>query len=236
MKKVILGSLVAMMAVSAANAEIASVEYVGGKTGDIAELTTTAKSNLTAAVNELNTGVKAAATKTELSEGLGTKQDTISDLATIRSGATAGSTALQQAAIVNAAPSAELREKVAPSFDYTTKLIDEANTSIGDLDAALGDLEDTVAANKTAADEGIQDAKDAAAKALTDAKDYADGLAGNYDAAGSAATAKSEAIAAAAADATTKADAAKDAAIAADRKSTRLNSSHHQVSRMPSSA
>ena len=187
MKKVILGSLVAMMAVSAANAEIASVEYVGGKTGDIAELTTTAKSNLTAAVNELNTGVKAAATKTELSEGLATKQATITDLADIRSGAAAGATALQQAAIVNDEPLADMADKVAPSYARTSFLIDEAYSSIGDLDAELVVLEGTVAANKTAADKGIKEAKDAAANALTDAKAYADGV---------AATAKSEAIAA----------------------------------------
>ena len=43
----------------------------------------------------------------------------------------------------------------------------------------------------------------AAAQALIDAKAYADGLAGNYDAAGAAATAKSEAIAKAAEDAAT---------------------------------
>ena len=50
-------SFVAIMAVSAANAEIASVSYtdkaITEKTGDISTLATTAKSNLTAAVNEL---------------------------------------------------------------------------------------------------------------------------------------------------------------------------------------
>lgn len=57
MKKMFAASLVAIMAVSAANAEIASVSYVDREittaTGDLDTLATTAKSNLTAAVNEL---------------------------------------------------------------------------------------------------------------------------------------------------------------------------------------
>ena len=49
MKKIILCSLVAMMAVTAANAEIASVEYVG----NTAELKTEKKDDFTVAINEL---------------------------------------------------------------------------------------------------------------------------------------------------------------------------------------
>ena len=60
---------------------------------------------------------------------------------------------------------------------------------------------------------GNYDANGAAAQALVDAKAYADGLAGNYEVAGAAAsaaaTAKSEAVSAAATDATTKANAAE---------------------------
>jgi molybdopterin converting factor small subunit len=52
----------------------------------------------------------------------------------------------------------------------------------------------------------------AAGGALEAAQDYADGLAINYDAAGSAATAYSDAVSAAASDATTKANAAQSAA------------------------
>ena len=48
MKKILTASLVAMMAVTAANAEIASVEYVGEKTGFVSE-----NGNLTTAVNTL---------------------------------------------------------------------------------------------------------------------------------------------------------------------------------------
>ena len=60
---------------------------------------------------------------------------------------------------------------------------------------------------------GNYDASGSAAQALIDAKAYADGLAGNYEVAGAAATAaataKTEAVTAAATDATTKANAAE---------------------------
>lgn len=56
MKKLLTVSLVAIMAVSAANAEIASTTYVTDRTGDIATLTTTA-TNLTGAVNELKAAI-----------------------------------------------------------------------------------------------------------------------------------------------------------------------------------
>ena len=56
---------------------------------------------------------------------------------------------------------------------------------------------------------GNYDAAGAAAQALADAKTYANGLAGNYEVAGAAATAKTEAVTAAATDATTKANAAE---------------------------
>lgn len=88
MKKMFAASLVAIMAVSAANAEIASVSYtnkaITEKTGDITTLTTTAKSNLTAAVNELagkitETGSDATdaidAAKTELQSSIDAVDD-----------------------------------------------------------------------------------------------------------------------------------------------------------------
>ena len=100
-------------------------EQMEGKTGDITTLTTTAKSNLTAAVNELNTGVQAAATKTALEQGLATKQDTIGDLATIRSGAAAGATALQQNAIVTVAPSEAEQQTKAASYSLMVDTIND---------------------------------------------------------------------------------------------------------------
>ena len=173
MKKILAVSLCAIMAVSAARADIASVEYVEKQTGVLTNLTTTAKGNLVGAINEVAGKANAAATQTAFNElkstvdglttgdnsvggqiddkiselnkpdtavakqfvtavseesgivsvsrraleaadiptieqsqvnGLTTalsgKQATISDLATIRSGAAAGATALQKADIV----------------------------------------------------------------------------------------------------------------------------------------
>ena len=62
MKKLLTVSLIAMMAVSAARADIASTGFVTDKTGDIATLSTTNKSSLTAAVNEV-AGIAGAAAK-----------------------------------------------------------------------------------------------------------------------------------------------------------------------------
>ena len=53
MKKLLGISLVAIMSVSAANAEIASKAYVDTQTGQLSTLTTTAKGNLVAAINEV---------------------------------------------------------------------------------------------------------------------------------------------------------------------------------------
>ena len=55
------------------------------------------------------------ATSEQLTQGLATKQDTISDLATIRSGAAAGATAVQPAAI------ADMETQTHASATYATK-------------------------------------------------------------------------------------------------------------------
>ena len=60
MKKILTASLVAVMAVTAANADIASVEYVGEKTGFVAE-----NGNLTTAVNALAGRVSTEEGKTD---------------------------------------------------------------------------------------------------------------------------------------------------------------------------
>lgn len=57
MKKILTVSLVAMMAVSAARAEIASKAYVDQQDGQLSQLTTTAKNNLVAAINEVDADV-----------------------------------------------------------------------------------------------------------------------------------------------------------------------------------
>lgn len=60
------------------------------------------------------------ATKTEVNTGLATKQDTISDLATIRSGAAAGATAVQPADLNAYATDAELAAGLATKQDVLT--------------------------------------------------------------------------------------------------------------------
>ena len=61
MKKILTVSLFAMMAVSAANADIASTDYVGKQitatAGTLTDLKTTAKGNLVAAINEVDANV-----------------------------------------------------------------------------------------------------------------------------------------------------------------------------------
>ena len=57
MKKILTVSLFAMLAVSAANADIASTAYVEGQTGTLTNLTTTAKGNLVAAINEVDANI-----------------------------------------------------------------------------------------------------------------------------------------------------------------------------------
>ena len=68
MKKILGVSLVALMAVSTARADIASTAYVNAKTGDLGELTTSAKTNLVAAINSINTTAGGAVVAAQGSE------------------------------------------------------------------------------------------------------------------------------------------------------------------------
>ena len=72
MKKIITASIVAIMAVTAAHADIASTTYVDSRTGDPTSLTTTAK-NLTGAVNEL-AGKLSSGNLTIAKDAVGTDQ------------------------------------------------------------------------------------------------------------------------------------------------------------------
>ena len=76
MKKILTVSLFAMMAVSAANAEIASTDYVGKQitatAGTLSNLTTTERTNLVGAINELKDGM------TTMDDGYGTVIDELS--------------------------------------------------------------------------------------------------------------------------------------------------------------
>ena len=78
MKKILAVSLCAIMAVSAARADIASVEYVEGQTGVLTNLTTTAKGNLVGAINEVADKANAAATQAAFNE----LKSTVDDLTT----------------------------------------------------------------------------------------------------------------------------------------------------------
>lgn len=71
---------------------------------NIAQIATNANNiaNLQTTKLDATTAASTYATKTELTDGLATKQDTISDLTTIRSGAAAGATALQASDVDNA--------------------------------------------------------------------------------------------------------------------------------------
>ncbi len=75
MKKILTVSLFAMMAVSAANADIASTEYVGKQitatAGTLGNLDTTEKTNLVGAINEVNANISSISTDTgKLTSGL----------------------------------------------------------------------------------------------------------------------------------------------------------------------
>ncbi len=97
MKKLLTVSLVAVMAVSAAHADIASTKYVTDRTGELETLSTTAKNNLVAAINEVAgvaTGASGALDDYALKADLGTAAyKAEGDFATAEQGAKADSTA-----------------------------------------------------------------------------------------------------------------------------------------------
>lgn len=210
MKKILTVSLFAMMAVSAANADIASTKYVTDRTGTTANLTTTAK-ELTGAVNEL---------KTKLDTVAGTGEGSVSDqidsaLAnyTDTAGMNSAIDAAKEAAITAAANDAkkyideteleasqnaqnqtlntaidakqtkalvtsveeESSDTTYPSAKavYTFGNSIRAEVSEGNA-LAINNLTQTINANKTAADAGINEAKQAAAAADSKAQGAVD--------------------------------------------------------------
>ena len=108
-----------MMAVTAANAEIASVEYVG----NTADLNTTVKDDFTGAINEL----------------VEKKQDKINNLDEIKSGAALGATSFQAANVAKADDQVDDDEKFVPTVARAQKMIDDSQTS---LTGIIGDTED----------------------------------------------------------------------------------------------
>ena len=84
--------------------------------GDLTSLTTTTKTSLVSSVNELQ----------------GSKQATISDLSTIRSGASAGATALQPNTSITGATKCKI------TYDSKGLVTAGADLSAGDITTALG--------------------------------------------------------------------------------------------------
>ena len=140
-------------------------------------------------LNELSAALKDNADIVDLlTNSIGTKQDKIDDLETIRSGAAAGATALDEA------------KSYVDGMGYaTTAQVDIKQDAIEDLQI----IREGAAAGATALDEaksyvddkvdGKFDAVGSATTAEQNAKDYADSLASNYDAYGSAAQALADA-------------------------------------------
>lgn len=192
MKKIFTVSLVAIMAATAANADIASTKYVTDRTGTTANLTTTAK-ELTGAVNELKTkldtvagdsttsvGEQITAAKTELQGKIDDVAGDLADYEAANDKALEDGLALKEdkANKVTSFSDTNASDTTYPSTSavkgYVSTSVSAVNTDLEATQEALGALTTTVTNNKTAADTGIQEAKDAAADALTDAKAYAD--------------------------------------------------------------
>ncbi len=157
MKKILTVSLVAMMAVSAARADIASTQYVTSKIG-------AAQSTLEGSINTVSQAVTAEETRAKAAEaGL---QGAIDAINNSESGIGA--------------------ETLADAKAYTDEKIEAEVAARG---SAISKKSNEITAAYEMAD----------ATTLQSAKSYADGLATNYDAAGSAAAAQSAAEATAAA-------------------------------------
>lgn len=162
MKKILGISLVAMMAVTAANADIASKAYVNQQdTAAIATAGTNADTKISTAIGTLGTrevgGQQVAYpnVKTYVDE----------KVAAAESVATGGISGLD-------------------ATETQTGAADNGwlNLSITEADGVITDISGSITADK-------YDAYGAAATAEQNAKDYADGLAGNYEASGAAAAA-----------------------------------------------
>ena len=225
MKKILTVSLFAMMAVSAANAEIASTTYVTDRTGTVsftADGATKGKTNLTEAIaavdaqlqstsntltgditgsiNELERDITAMDTAYKAADtALDNRVDTLeSDNTTNKSNITSLQTAVNN---LNTGTNSVSSQITAALDDYSTTT--EMNTAIA------GNAVNTVVsgtANGTIAVDG----EDVAVKGLGSAAYTAST---DYDAAGSAATAQTAAIAAAKSETTTQVDALANGAV-----------------------
>ena len=217
--------LMGLVSVNAANAAVASKAYVDAKAATEASAAqsaaeTTAANALSSAKLELEGKIDAKVAQTaydtkvaELAQADTTNLQAAKDYAD-------GLDAAQKTAFETA--DSAINDKIGTVAEGKTvvQMIADAQSSAtyddAELRGLIGDNADAISAMDAAY-------KTADTQVLTDAKAYADGLATNYDTAGSAATAKSEAIEAAAADATSKANQAlTDAKAYADEKDEAL--------------
>ena len=219
--------LMGLVSVNAANAAVASKAYVDAKAATEASAAqsaaeTTAANALSSAKLELEGKIDAKVAQTaydtkvaELAQADTTNLQAAKDYAD-------GLDAAQKTAFETA--DSAINDKIGTVAEGKTvvQMIADAQSSAtyddAELRGLIGDNADAISAMDAAY-------KTADTQVLTDAKAYADGLATNYDTAGSAATAKSEAIEAAAADATSKANQAlTDAKAYADGLATNYDS------------
>ena len=185
MKKILTVSLVAIMAVSAARADIASTGYVTDRTGDVELLETTAK-NLTGAVNELKNSVGGA-------------NGAIGDLATLTTdekGTVVGAINEVNANADKGISDAAAAKAIADENKAAIEALDTDYASQAEIDAITADylkaadkteLSGLISAAQTKADQGVTDA--AAAMAAAEAAD-AKGAKGITDAAAALAAAQ----------------------------------------------
>lgn len=169
---------------------------------------------------------------------LTTKQDVISDLETIRSGAAAGAAASTDA--TNKANAAQAAAEATAAADATSKANAAESAAKSYADGLVKDEEGKVKFDAVGSAAAAQAAAEATASAEATskanaaesaAKTYADGLVKDaegkvkFDAVGSAAAAQAAAEATASADATSKANAAQ---AAAEQKATDLNTAMNE--------
>ena len=168
MKKILTASLVAMMAVTAANANIASTKYVDDRTGTATFTADSIKgsANLTAAVETLagtvatnNTNVTQAINdaKTEITNAYEAADTALDGKITALDTKTTNALALKE----DVANKATTEYTEGSTTQYPSIKIAEviANTAVASTKTDLSTLTATVAANKTAADNAIAAAK-----------------------------------------------------------------------------
>ena len=186
MKKILTVSLFAIMAVGAANADIASTSYVDTRTGVMSSLATTDKANLVAAINEVKADISTQSTGNatainEVKQHISDLDDSLTEaIATAKNEAIAASDSKGSAAqaLTDAKAYADAEDKKIEDSIGTVEegktvvqMITEASAGAGiALTNALKDYSTTTQMNSA-----ISTAKDEAiAQAATDAAKYID--------------------------------------------------------------